>query len=130
VILAGLRAEPDSRHFPGTLNTLRSMISGAAPPLTSSSNTIIGVVMTTARLTKEQVNQVAQMSHDGLARAVHPAHTMYDGDTLFAAATGTCEADVSLVGALAADAVSTAIRRAVREASSLADVKALRDLKD
>ena len=128
-ILAGLRSEPDSHHFPGTLNTLRSMLAGDAPSLSSSSNTVIGIVMTTARLTKEQVNKVAQMAQDGLARAVHPAHTMYDGDTLFAAATGTCEADVSFVGALAADTVTTAVRRAVLAASSLADVKALRDLK-
>ncbi len=127
-ILAGLRSRPDSREFPGTLNVLRSMISGIPPTTGAGTNTVIGVVMTTARLSKEQVNKVAQMAHDGLARAVHPAHTMYDGDTLFAAATGVCEADVSLVGALAADAVSTAIRRAVVESVALAGVKAVRDL--
>ena len=52
------------------------------------SHTVIGVVATNAKLTKEETNKVAQMAHDGLARAIRPAHTMFDGDTLFALATG------------------------------------------
>jgi L-aminopeptidase/D-esterase-like protein len=69
-------------------------------------------VATNARLDKERVNKVAQMAHDGLARAIRPAHTMFDGDTIFALATGEIVADVNLVGAFAAEVTAEAIRRA------------------
>jgi len=72
------------------------------------------VVATNARLTKVEANKVAQMAHDGLARAVRPAHTMFDGDTLFALATGQKRGDVNLVGAYAAEVVAEAIVRAVQ----------------
>jgi L-aminopeptidase/D-esterase-like protein len=84
-------------------------------------NTTIGVVATNARLTKAQATKVAQMAHDGVARTISPSHTPYDGDTLFALATGTREGDADLltVGALAAEAVSDAILRAVRAAKGI-----------
>ena len=72
---------------------------------------------TNARLTKVQATKVAQMAHDGLARAIYPAHTMGDGDAIFALATGAIEnTDVSRIGALAAEAMAEAIVRAVRAA--------------
>jgi len=108
-IIAGLRVAPDSDQFIGTLNMLK-MMSGA--PLPSAGNTIIGVIVTNAKLTKEEVNKVAQMAHDGIAQAVRPAHTMYDGDTLFALATGEVAGDVNIVGAFAAECVAAAIRSA------------------
>jgi L-aminopeptidase/D-esterase-like protein len=83
-------------------------------------HTVIGVVATNARLNKEETNKVAQMAHDGLARAVRPAHTMLDGDTLFALATGKRRADVNIVGSFAAEAVARAILRAVRAARPVA----------
>jgi L-aminopeptidase/D-esterase-like protein len=96
---------------------------------TGSGNTIIGVVATNALLSKEAVNKVAQMAHDGLARAVRPAHTMFDGDTIFALATGQGEAaEVNLIGAYGAEATALAIVDAVQQATSLAGVPALRDL--
>ena len=82
-------------------------------------NTVIGVVVTDARLTKAQVHRVADLAHSGVARAVRPAHTQLDGDALFALATGTVEVGstgLDLVAALAADAVAEATRRAVRAA--------------
>ncbi|HSL29317.1 MAG TPA: P1 family peptidase [Anaerolineales bacterium] len=82
------------------------------------SNTVIGVVATNARLTKAGATKVAQMAHDGLARAIRPAHTMYDGDTIFALSTGGREADISLVGACAAEVMAQAIVRAVKLAGS------------
>jgi L-aminopeptidase/D-esterase-like protein len=91
------------------------------------SHTVIGAVATDARLTKEQVNKVAQMAHDGLARAVNPCHTMYDGDTIFALSHGDRTAEVTAVGALAAEAFSRAAVRAVRKASSLCGVPAGHD---
>jgi L-aminopeptidase/D-esterase-like protein len=119
-IIAGLRQPPDGKTFMGMLNALRIM------PLPSASpqNTVIGVVATNARLTKEETNKVAQMAHDGLARAVRPAHTMYDGDTLFALATGEVAADVNVVGAFGAEMVAEAIRNGVRTTTSLAGVRA------
>lgn len=118
-ILAGLR-DPHSGEFIGTLNALIAL--AQAPP--PSSNTVIGGVATNAQLTKEGANKVAQMAQDGLARAISPAHTMYDGDTIFSLATGKIPADVSIVGALAAELTAEAIRRAVRTATRLGDVVA------
>jgi L-aminopeptidase/D-esterase-like protein len=84
-------------------------------------NTSIGVVVTNAKLTKAQARRVAEMAHDGLARAIVPAHTPADGDTLFAMGTGSLgrDANVSVIGQLAAEAVSDAILRAVRSAKGL-----------
>jgi L-aminopeptidase/D-esterase-like protein len=90
----------------------------------NTGNTIIGVVATNARLDKEGANLVAQMGQDGLARAVRPAHTVYDGDTLFALATGEVDADASVVGAFAAEVVAEAIRNGVFHARGLAGVPA------
>lgn len=119
-IIAGVRQPPDGNTYMGMLNALRAI---PLPP-TPTQNTVIGVVATNARLTKEEVNKVAQMAHDGLAQAVRPAHTMFDGDTLFALATGEVDADVNLVGAFGAEMVAEAIRNAVRTATSLAGVRA------
>jgi L-aminopeptidase/D-esterase-like protein len=94
-------------------------------------NTTIGVVATNARLTKAQALRVSMMAQDGLARAIFPAHTPGDGDTLFVLATGGLadEPNVSRIGSLAAEAVSDAILRAVREATGLPGFPAVRDLK-
>jgi L-aminopeptidase/D-esterase-like protein len=81
-------------------------------------NTVIGVVATNARLDKEGANKVAQMAQDGLARTIRPAHTMLDGDTIFALATGARRADVNVIGATAAEVLAWAILRAVRLARS------------
>ncbi|MBZ0296789.1 MAG: P1 family peptidase [Anaerolineae bacterium] len=123
-ILGGLRLAPNSRDFAGTLATMRVMSNPIKLAITPS-NTVIGVVATNARLTKDQANKVAQMAHDGLARAVQPAHTMYDGDTLFTLATGEMESDVNLIGAFAAEVVAEAIRNGVRTATSLGGVNAI-----
>lgn len=82
-------------------------------------NTTIGAVVTDARLTKERANRVATVAHDGIARAVRPAHTMYDGDTIFCLATGACDAPHDAVEAVAADVVARAIALGVRAAQCL-----------
>lgn len=79
--------------------------------------TTIGIVMTNAGLSKSELGRVARMSHDGLARAIDPVHTAWDGDTLFAVSVGDRDDDVSRVGAIAAHAVAQAVRRAVRVAN-------------
>lgn len=94
-------------------------------------NTTIGMVATNAKLTKAQVTKVAQMADDGYARAINPSHTLGDGDTIFAVATGRFEgeANASMIGALAAEAMADALLAAVREATGAGGVKAIRDLK-
>lgn len=93
-------------------------------------NTTIGVVAANARLTKGQATKVACMAHDGLARTIYPAHTMVDGDTLFAVATGEVEASVDLVGAIAAEVLAEAVLAAIRSAEGLGGFPAYRDLQD
>jgi L-aminopeptidase/D-esterase-like protein len=117
-ILAGTRQPPDGVRFADAMTVLPLMARVATG---TPRNTVIGVIATNALLTKDETNQVAQMAHDGLARAVRPAHTLMDGDTVFALATGTAgRANVSVIGALAAEATAQAIRRAVLAATPLA----------
>jgi L-aminopeptidase/D-esterase-like protein len=120
------------RNADGTLADVRKLLtSGAlAPQPRPGENTTIGLVATNARLSKEQVSRIALMADDGLARAINPSHTVGDGDTVFALATGTWtgEVNVSVVGALAAEAMSEAIVRAVSRAESLAGVASAREL--
>ena len=98
-------------------------------PARIGENTTLAVVATNATLTKTQATKVAEMAHDGFARALYPSHTMGDGDTIFAIATGGQQgADVSRVGALAAQVVADAIVRAARQATSIPGYPAARDL--
>src|SRR5512139_2635846 len=90
------------------------------------SNTVIGVIATNAKLNKTQATKVAQMAQDGLAQAIRPAHTMFDGDTIFALATGEVDADVTTVGAFAAEMMAQAIVRAARMAGSAGGLPGLR----
>jgi len=92
---------------------LKKPIGRAVLGFATRTNTMIGAVATNARLTKSEATKVAQMAHDGLARAVRPAHTMLDGDTIFAISTGTKNADVTAVGSFAAEVMTQAILRAV-----------------
>lgn len=120
-IIAGLRGE--NGEFVGMLNALKALRLSDQ----TGTNTVIGCIATNAKLTKLQAHKVAQMAHDGIARAVNPAHTMYDGDTVFAIATGEIEADVNLVGAFGAEVMAQAIRSAVYHAETLDGVRAARD---
>lgn len=126
-ILAGARP-PDGQGFADTLTVMKSLAGQTSLKFAVLENTVIGVVATNARLNKEEVNKVAQMAHDGLARTVRPAHTMFDGDTSFALATGGIEADVNIVGAFAVEVMAEAIVRAVKTAEGVAGLPAWRDL--
>jgi len=121
-IIAGARL-PDG----GWADTARLLLYGAPAAAAPGHNTVIGVVATNARLDKAQANKVAQMAHDGLARAIRPAHTMGDGDTIFTLSAGEVTADVTRVGQAAADVVASAIGRAVRTATSLGGLPGLGD---
>lgn len=134
-VVAGVRTE-DGTDFADARRLLRE--GEVRPPAdapgddASVENTTIGVVATNARLSKAEITKVAQMAHDGLARAIYPAHTPSDGDTLFGLATGTHEdeAGLSRIGALAADMVAEAILRAVRTATGLPGLPSVSDLAD
>ena len=93
-------------------------------------NTTIGVVATNAALSKPEATKIAQMAHDGYARAIVPVHTPGDGDTIFAVGTGAWDgtANVGTIGALAADVMAEAIVRAAQQATGLAGYPAARDL--
>jgi L-aminopeptidase/D-esterase-like protein len=106
-----------NEYFADTMTVMKSLIGRSALKFGTRGNTVIGVVATNARLTKVEVSKVAQMAHNGLARTIRPAHTMLDGDTIFVLATGKKKADVSTIGAFAADVVTEAIVRAVRAAT-------------
>lgn len=123
-VFAGVRQPPDGNTFPGMLNLLRDR-THLRPP--STENTVIGIVATNAQLNKEGVNKVAQMANAGIARTINPAFTMYDGDTLFALATGDIPAEVTLIGAFAAEVVAQAVRNGVRAATTLAGIRAWND---
>jgi L-aminopeptidase/D-esterase-like protein len=118
----------DKEAFADTLQVMKSMVAGGELKFGRRGNTVIGVVATNARLNKEQANKVAQMAHDGLARTVRPAHTMVDGDTIFALSTGNRKVDVTIVGAFAAEAFSQAILRAVLAAQPAAGLPAASSL--
>jgi len=127
-VVAGVRTE-DGRSL---ADARKLLTSGAVrQPARLGENTTLGVVATNATLTKTQVTKVAEMAHDGFARAIYPSHTMGDGDTIFALATATqtSNADVSRVGALAAQVIADAIVRAARQATSIPGYPAARDLK-
>ena len=123
-VVAGMRGKD------GKLADARKVLRTGAPvSARPGENTTIGVVATNARLTKTQVSRIALMTDDGLARTIYPSHTQGDGDTVFALATGTWNgnADLTTVGALAADAISEAIVRAVSAAKAAGGLAAATD---
>lgn len=125
-IIAGLRQPPDGNSYMGTLEAMRGMVRLTEPP-NAPDNTVIGVIATNAQLSKAHNTKVAQMAHDGIARAINPAHTMYDGDTIFSLATGEISANASVIGAYAAEVMMQAIRNAVRYATPIAGIRIWND---
>src|SRR5687768_6397522 len=128
-VVAGVRT-PDGKSLADARKLLRdgSLLKAVAPR--AAENTTVAVVATNARLTKTEANRVALMADDGMARAISPSHTIGDGDTVFALATGrwTGQADASIVGALAADVLAEAIVRAAALTQGLGGLPAARDL--
>jgi len=122
-VVAGPRGE-DGR-FVDAMERLRTF---GAPP-SAGQNTTVGVVATNAALDKEQTNRLAAVAHNGLARSIRPVHTLSDGDTLFALATGEVEPgerQLLAIEAFAAYTVERAVHKAVRAATSLGGVPAWR----
>lgn len=134
-IIAGLRSGKvgplhvgGKEYFADTFEILKKPIGRGVLNFATHTNTVIGVVATNAALTKVQATKVAQMAHDGLARVIRPAHTMLDGDTIFALSTGNKKCDVTTIGAFAAEAMAQAIVRAVKMSASAGGLPGIKDL--
>ena len=115
-ILAGVLSKDRSAFLDTEKIMVEQFVSGG---ISFGGNTTIGMVVTNGKFTKSQTGKLASMSHNGLARTMRPSHTMLDGDTIFALATGEAEADINVAGMLAARAVEQAVLRAVLKAKSL-----------
>jgi L-aminopeptidase/D-esterase-like protein len=128
-LLAGARTAEDSHELADTVTqmkqgTFRSGFGAPARPLTS---TTLAVVATNAQFERVAVTKIATLAQDGLARALAPVHTMFDGDVVFALSLGDEQADVNTVGTCAAEAVAEAIVRGVKQARSLGGIPAWQD---
>src|SRR5262245_56081816 len=126
-VVAGVR-NPDGT-FADARKILRSGATVQQPR--AGENTTIGLVATNARMTKALATRMALMADDGYARAISPSHTNGDGDTIFSLATGRWDgnADITTIGALAAEAMADAVVRAATQATGVAGIPAARDLK-
>lgn len=126
-IVAGARGPGQS--LIGTGAFLRSGVARQSFADATGQNTTIAVVATDARLDKAAATRLAIMAQDGLARAIRPAHSPFDGDTVFALATGAYDAPpLVTLGAVAADVLATAIVRAVQMATAVAGIPSARDV--
>ena len=114
-ILAGVR-DPETGKF---INAGEYLKENPVSPFASSGNTTLAVVATNARLSKEDATRLAVMAQVGVARAIRPVHTPYDGDILFALSVGDLSADIMALGLVAGDLVAESIIRAVRIANRL-----------
>jgi L-aminopeptidase/D-esterase-like protein len=115
-ILAGARKNKDSKEFADTAELMRK---GVQRPASAFQNTTVGVIVTNAKLTKQNASIVARMASVGMAKAVSPAQTIYDGDLVFALASGQIEVDCHTVGLMAERALIKAIARGVTRAKGV-----------
>ncbi|MFT8349356.1 P1 family peptidase [Clostridium saccharoperbutylacetonicum] len=111
------------------LNTERLIIENLENPKNPfKGNTTIGIIVTNANFTKAEANKVASMGHNGYGRTMRPAHTMFDGDTIFTMSTNKVTADVTTVGMLAATVIEKAIIRGVKSAQGLFNIPSCSDI--
>ena len=126
--IAGSRTHASSRQF---VHAAAALARGEVPGrLQAGMATTLGVIATDAVLSKAQCRKLAGMAHDGLARCIDPIHTPFDGDTLFALATGANgqPGSVALIGTLAAQVTARAVVNAIHHATGLPGLPAARDL--
>ncbi len=117
-------AGPRRPHGEGFLSTSELLKGGKFKGTELLSNTTIGVVATNARLDKAQANKLAEMAGGGIARTVDPYLTLFDGDAIFALSLGEKKCDLTLLGLVAAEVVSTAIVRAIVKSETMAGIAA------
>jgi L-aminopeptidase/D-esterase-like protein len=124
-VLAGTLT-PDRTRVAGAMDMIRGTAAGYSEGFPT--NTTIGVVATNGHLGKAMATRVAMMGHDGYARTINPVHSLGDGDVVFALSTGSLDADVNRIGALAAEVMAQAVAGAVRAAESLNGVPSWREM--
>lgn len=124
-IVAGARTAPDSLEFADTAALIRR---GLVRERFGEPNTTIGVVVTNARLSREQAQKIAQIGQNGLARTIRPVHTLFDGDIVFVLAHPEVAADLHTIGLLGQAALESAILNAVRQADGLGVLPSCQDL--
>lgn len=124
-IIAGLRMAEDSMELASTVSHLKM---GFRKKQFGLVNTTLGVIASNARFTKRDVTKVAQMAQAGLIKTISPVHTTFDGDLIFAVATGQIDTDVNNVGVLADFVLAEATKRAIKKANGFGIVPAFSDL--
>ncbi len=124
-IIAGLRNAENSLEFANTVTQIKQ---GVVKKEFGIVNTTLGVVATNAMFNKKEITKVAQMAQGGLIKTISPVHTTFDGDLVFALATGEMEADINKVGVLAEFVLAEAIKRAVKKANGFGIIPAFRDV--
>jgi L-aminopeptidase/D-esterase-like protein len=123
--IAGLLRE-DRTGLRSTMDYMRSSIHPVENKFIG--NTTLAVVITNAAFDKTRLCKIAGMAHDGYARSINPVHTSADGDSIYAVSVGDIQADIDLVGSLAAEVISEGITRAVYRAESAYGLPAAREL--
>lgn len=124
-IISGLRKSENSLEFANTVTQIKE---GAVKKEFGIVNTTLGVVATNGIFKKKEVTKIAQMAQGGLIKTISPVHTTFDGDLVFALATGVLEADINKVGVLAEFVLAEAIKRAVKKADGFGIIPAFRDI--
>ncbi len=123
-LLAGARQSPNSMVL---ADSARLLSQGRQPEAEAGGNTTLGVVATNVALSKPQVEKLAKLAQHGLVKALSPAHTLFDGDTVFAVSTGKATGDLTRLGVVAAELLAVSLARSVMRATSLAGVPGLGD---
>ncbi|WP_288480455.1 P1 family peptidase [uncultured Clostridium sp.] len=116
----------ETKKFLNSENILLSSTENPKNPF--KGNTTIGIIVTNANFNKAQAKKISSMAHNGFARTMKPAHTMFDGDTIFTMATNYIDADVSTVGMLAANVMEKAVLNAIKNADTLNNVISFKEL--
>ena len=126
-ILAGARKAKKSTEFADTLGLMRK---GVQRPISAFQNTTIGVIVTNAKLTKQNASAVAKIASNGLTKAISPGNTIYDGDIIFSLASGEIEVDYYTVGLMAEEALINAIIRGITTAKETKGIPSFLSLKE
>ena len=125
-ILAGARKTKKSMEF---VDTSRLMREGVKRPIAAFQNTTIGVIVTNAKLTKQNASAVSKMASTGLTKTISPANTIYDGDIIFTIASDEIEVDYYTVGLMAEEVIIKAIIRAITTARAIKGIPSFLSLK-
>lgn len=125
-IIAGARVAPDSLELANSAERIKEEVQGEFLP---GEATTLGVIATNCRLSKQQAIRVAQMTQDGIARVVDPAHSIFDGDVTFTLSLGNENMDVNTIGRWGAELIGISVQRAVRKADGFGIIPAYRDRK-